>query len=175
MNHVHRVRNAPQKEGIVPTPRTVLTEKQMIKLLAPYRNGRPPIPVVYNIRTGEAGVLVTPGGEKETWCDVVVDGTPPTQVTWFSEHCVPEWMHVFGFVATFIKDHITPVWNACDTLGMYDDAERVYRLACALSEGQGEAFDGELLDTLTTWTMQDPVTKTVYALVYDYVIDKLNA
>ncbi len=159
----------------MPTPRTVLTEKQMIKLLTPYRNGGPATPVVYNIRTGEAGVLVPPVSEKETWHDVVVDRTPPTHVTWFAAYCIPDWMYTFDYVARFIKDHITPVWNACDTLCMYDDAERVHKLACELSEGEGEGFDEELLDILSTWTDQDPVTRSVYLIIREYVTDKLSA
>lgn len=99
---------------------------------------------------------------------------PIEQATWFTEYCIPDWEHVPDRVRAFICEYVVPIWNACDTLFMYADAARVYKLACDMATAGGEGFVDMLLHVVATWTKTDVTSVAIHNHVSAYVVDEID-
>jgi len=124
-------------------------------------------PTVYNIQTGETGYVLTSALD-DRWVRVVIHDTCGT-TAWLREYVIADWQWLMNVPVAFIKKHITPIWNAYNTLYMYDDAEMVYDLARTLAHDQGEAFNDELVTVLRTWNENHPM----YRIIHEYVVEAL--
>ena len=150
-----------------------MDKKQMVKLVHAFHSDARPPATVYNILTGEAGIMREGEESDVKWAPVVTVTPPHMEQSWYRRYCIRDWELLPEAYRTFIHERMHPIYVACFTLDMRSDTARVFALADLLCSDQGEGFSGYLLDALTEWSGTGDVCKAVREAIYEYVIERI--